>query len=114
MAQADYELSVTVQIDAPTDNVVGGEDANWTDLVSTTATKHYYSRQGLERFESLPGPGTMTITKVFFKFVPPFPSVVVGTPQKYKVVEVVSGLEWKVQHIRSYSRTMQMDCELVA
>lgn len=115
MAQADYELSVTVEVNTPSDDAYGGQVDSWATLVSGTATKHFFSiRQDLQRFEALPGPGTMTVTKVFFKFVPPFPSVTVGRPQDYRVVETVSGLVWPVQHIRSYSRTMQMDCEQVA
>lgn len=116
MSRGDYEVSVRIEKDTASVDAYGGETATESNInTGLIATKHFYSRGRLERFEGTPsGPGTMTITRVFFKLLPPFPSLDVSRPQDYRVVEEVSGLEWPVQHIRTYSRTMQIDCEKVA
>lgn len=112
MAQADYELSVSIERDTNTLDDYGGETASSSTVAAgLRATKHYYSRQGLERLEGAAqsGPGLLTKTKVFFKFQQPHPDVRIND----RIVEEVSTDEWLVMHVRTYARTMQVDCEIV-
>lgn len=113
MAQGDYELLVSIERDTNTLDDYGGETASTaTAATGLRATKHYYSRQGLERLEGTAqasGPGLLTKTKVFFKFQQPHPDVRVND----RIVEEVSLDEWLVMFVRTYARTMQVDCEII-
>ena len=109
MAQDAYEVSVRIERDTPTLDDYGGETQTESTVASgQIATKHYHSRRDLERVER--GPGALTVTDVFFKFERPFPDVRVND----RIVEETALTEWSVKFVRSYARTMQVDCELVS
>lgn len=109
MAREDYEVQVRVERHTGTTTDSGGEiTASETIGSGLYPTKHFHSAQRLRREEGnffASGPGLQTVTEVFFKFNSPFPDI---QPNDL-IIEVVSGLKWRVQWPRKYSRTMQVD-----
>lgn len=130
MAQEDYEVTVDVERPAGAKDGRGGKTypyAAVVGLTGLTATLHIRSMTSLARFEQSvggmeSGPGVMTQTKPFFKFLSPFPAVQVNDQIKLAAAFVLNGVtvyaagtKFIVQtRPRVYSRTMQVDVEIVA
>ena len=127
MPQSDYQVGVNVQRATRTKDLAGGKTiSSWTTVASgLTATLHHYSFQSQFRHEQAPGgpgsgPGVLTQTKTFFKFVPPFPAaavndrVILTSAQQFgEAIIYPIGTAFSVLFVRAYLRTMQLDVELV-
>lgn len=124
--QADYEVRLNLQTATRTKDGRGGKTVAWSASVTgLTATLHNYSRTDQFRIEQAPGgmasgPGTLTQNKVLFKFLPPFEAIETNNRlvltqdfvQNGKTV-YASGTAFNVLFVREYSRTMQIDTEIV-
>lgn len=105
MPRSDYEQIVQVIRDGePVLDSYGGEYVTTSTTSEFSASKHFHSAQRLTRAES--GPGLQTVTGVFFRFFPPFPTVAVNDR-----IRDDDGTEWRVQFVRPYARTLQVDVE---
>lgn len=129
MPQADYQVTLNVKKPTRSKDLGGGKTityANVSGEASLTATLHNYSYKDQFRIEQTPGgmqsgPGTVDQNLVLFVFRHPFPTdlardyqlVLTADFKQNGAVVYASGTVFNVLFTRLYSRTLQVDTELV-